>query len=366
VIVRNSDGPGAAPAPVAGSSSASGSAPAISGARAVAAVPRYFAVATQGKVSHAGQASIDVAVRDTATGKTVASAALPAVAPYPNGSAWGVSTTADDRTFVVARMNIYSAVTYFQVHIAPGTKQAATVTKLPVPDVNSGAFLGFAVSPDGQQLATLSERGNGTTLRVYSVETGATLRSWTAATWRYQAYGVLQAGVSWTADSRQVAFATGQTTTGPLVERVISTATPNGDLAAGSRVIFTAPGSCTSLLLTPNGGTVVCATTVNYPGPTPPATAPGCGAGRRPMFVSYSVATGRQAGIAYQYPGACSSAVFTVLWADDSGRHVIGETQIAQPGQGMSITGQYGVASAGTFTKLPVPPLGPWSVQPAW
>jgi hypothetical protein len=368
VIVRDAEAPGtvagAGPASGASPGTASGSAPAITKAQAVAAIPRYFAVATQGKVSHAGQASIDVAVRDTSTGKTVASATLPAVAPNPSGSMVGVSVTGDDRTFIVARLNIYSGLTYFQVHIAPGTKQAATVTKLPIPDVAPGALLGFAVSPDGQQLAVLSERGNGTTLRVYSVKTGATLRSWTAGTWRYQGYGVLQPGVSWTADSRQVAFATGQTTTGPLIERVISASAPSGDLSTAGRDLFTAPASCTSLLLTPDGGTVVCATTVNYP-PGLPVSSGGCGPDH-PEFATYSVATGRQLSVLYQYTGDCSSAEFTVLWADNSARHVIGVSQVEANGQSLFGSSKYGVVASGTFTKLPVPPLGQWSAQPAW
>ncbi len=84
------------------------------------------------------------------------------------------------------------------------------------------------------------------------------------------------------------------------------------------------------------------------------------------MFVSYSVATGKQAGIAYRYSGACSSAAFTVLWADDSARHVIGESQVAPVGDGISITGQPAWPPPGPSPSSPVPPLGQWSTQPAW
>jgi hypothetical protein len=67
------------------------------------------------------------------------------------------------------------------------------------------ALAGLRRIPNGQQLAVLSVRGNGTTLRVYSVASGATLRTWTAGTWKSQAYVHQFPGVSWTADSRQVA-----------------------------------------------------------------------------------------------------------------------------------------------------------------
>ena len=49
-----------------------------------------------------------------------------------------------------------------------------------------------------------------------------------------------------------------------LEERLIGATAPSGDLATASKAVLKAPGNCTSLLLTPDGGTVVCATQVNY------------------------------------------------------------------------------------------------------
>ncbi len=100
VILRNSDGPAASPAPVAGPSVASGSAPAITPAQATAAIPRYFATATQKIISHIHHGEIDVTVGDVRTGKTVATVVLPS---DDQSTTVGVSAASDDRIFVVGR-----------------------------------------------------------------------------------------------------------------------------------------------------------------------------------------------------------------------------------------------------------------------
>jgi hypothetical protein len=332
-------------------------APANGSSTAVGGIPRYYAIATEGPVSHNGQAAIDVTVGDVRTGTTLAAVALPAIYEGVGvNSAVGVSATGNDRAFVVGRRDSWGNVEYFLVRIAPGTKQVATLTQLPIPLTSPGELLGFAVSPDGKELAALSVRGNGTTLRIYSVTSGAVLRTWIAGTWRNQTDEILwQPGVSWTADGRQVAFSTVVTTgRGPsdsaLVERLIGATQPSGDLAAASRVVLKAPDNCASLLLTPDGGTVVCATRVDSVYPAAPVT---CGK-NQPMFVAYSAATGKLLRILYRYPGPCRSAIYAVLWSDASARHVIGEAWTTFKGNPPRYTERYGVAAAGKFTKFPV------------
>jgi hypothetical protein len=361
VTVRHAEGPRLS------SSSAGSIAPTVAG------IPRYYAIATEGPVSHDEHAAISVTVGDAYTGKTLTTVTLPAVTTLEGAnSAVGVSAAADDRTFIVGRRNIYGGITYFQVRIAPGAKQVATVRQLPIPEVALGNLLGFAVSPDGKELAVLSVRGNGTTLRVYDVKSGATLRTWIAGTWRTQeGYGLQQTGVSWTADSRQVAFSTAVTTgrnQSDLVERVINATAPSGDLATASKTVFKAPSNCTSLLLTPDGGTVVCATQVNYPLPTfldPQPSSPAVCGKDGPMFVAYSAVTGQRLRVLYQYTGACDQGVDTVLWSDDSARHVIGEQELFQRNPSQHFD-RYGVAAAGNFTKFPVAQHGQWYSGPAF
>jgi hypothetical protein len=342
------------------------------GATAVTGIPRYYAIATEGPESHIGQkAAIDVTVGDVYTRKSLTTVDLPAVEVGGGNSVAGVSAAGDDRTFVVGRRNVWSGLTYFLIHIAPGTKQVATVEQLPIPDAAPGNLLGFAVSPDGKELAVLSVRGNGTTLRTYSVKSGATLRTWIAGKWQYQGDGIQQTGVSWTADSRQVAFSTalgGNTYSGVLEERLIGATAPSGNLATASKLVFKAPGNCSSLLLTPDGGTVVCATLINYPPATtidPHPGSPGSCGKDGPMFAAYSATTGKLLRVLYQYTGACDEGVDTVLWSDDSARHVIGEQTIFLHNPPQNID-RYGVAAAGQFAKFPVAQHGQWYGGPAF
>ncbi|MGH3294185.1 MAG: hypothetical protein ACRDP7_20500, partial [Trebonia sp.] len=330
VTLRHAEAPG--PAPATGGTVASG-------------IPRYFAIASEGPVSHGQMAAINVTVGDVRTGRTIATVALPAISELEGVSAVaGLSAAGDDRTFVAGRRDEYGDTDYFLVHITPGAKRVATVEHLPIPETALGVQLGMAVSPNGKDLAVLSARGNGTTLRIYSVESGAVLRTWTAGTWQ-NPYIQNQQGttVSWTADNRQVAFSrvvytSRNSSTGPLEERLISATAPSGDLATVSKAVLKAPSTCTSLLLTQDGGTVVCATEANYGFRPSPA---GCGT-NGPMFVAYSAATGQRLRVLYQYTGPCQSGSNTVLWSDDSARHVVGERQITFPGKPVRYNDQFG------------------------
>ncbi len=358
VTVRHAEAP--APAPT----NAGTPAPPVAG------IPRYYAIASEGKQSHDGKAALSVTVADVYARQTIAAVTTPAVYVGGNSAVAGVSATADDRTFVVGSRNIDDGVAYYLVHVAPGAKQVATISPLPIPQVAVGNLLGFAVSPDGKELAVLSVRGNGTTLRIYSVASGAVLRTWIAGSWQYQGDGVQQTGVSWTADGRQVAFSTavgGNTYSGVLQERLIEATAPSGDLATASKVVLRAPGNCSSLLLTPDGETVVCATMINYL----PATvlnspgSPGACGKDGPMLVAYSAVNGKLLRILYQYTGTCDSGVDTVLWSDNSARHVIAEQELLQRDPTQD-TDRYGVAAAGAFSKFPVAQHGQWYSGPAF
>jgi WD40-like Beta Propeller Repeat len=340
---------------------------------AIQAIPRYYAIANEGPVSHDEKAAIVVTVGDVRTGQAIASVILPAVSTLEgDNSAIGVSAAGDDRTFIAGRRNTYGGITFFQVRVAPGAKQVATVKQLPIPDLSVGNLLGFAVSPDGTQLAVLSVRGNGTTLGIYSVKTGATLRTWTASGWQYLG-GLLDTGVSWTADGRQVAFSTvasAQKYTSAdsaLEELLIGVTAPSGDLAAASKVMLKAPSDCTSLLLTPDGGTVVCSTrkadTIVNSAAGPHLVRPADCGKTGPMYVAYSAVTGKRLRVLYEYTGSCDEASETALWADASAQHVIGEQEVLIPGAHYD---RYAVIAPGTFTKFPVLPLGQWSSGPAF
>jgi Sigma-70 region 2 len=63
--------------------------------------------------------------------------------------------------------------------------------------------------------------------------------------------------------------------------------------------------------------------------------------------------------------GTCDSGVDTVLWSDDSARHVLGEQQLFQRNP-RQYTDRYGVAAAGQFAEFPVPQHGQWYSGPAF
>ena len=327
-------------------------------APAVTGIPRYYAIATSPTISRPGQrAAIKVTVADVYTGKTLATVALPATTwDLGMNVPTGVSVTADNRSFVVGRGAGWGRTEYFLVRIAPGTRHVATVTRLPIPEASPGQPLGFAVSPNGKELAALSVRGNRTILRTYSVTSGATLRTWTAEAWHYTGDTGQAIGVSWTADSRRVAFST-RVPDGPgpgygsFEERVIAAAAPSGDLSAASRVAFKAPASCIALLLTPDGGTVVCGAQFSDPSTHP--TGP-C-AENAPAFVAYSAATGKFLRVLYQFTGSCVWTMNIPLWSDDSARHVVGESQTTFMGNPPQFSLTFGVAAAGEFAKFQAP-----------
>ena len=61
------------------SASSTGGTSAAADPAALAAIPRYYAIATEGPVSHEGKAVVNVTVGDVRTGKSIATVATPAV-----------------------------------------------------------------------------------------------------------------------------------------------------------------------------------------------------------------------------------------------------------------------------------------------
>jgi hypothetical protein len=162
------------------------------------AVPTYYAELVQ---EPGGENNPDqIQVRDTLTSHPVAT-----VNPPPGATFAGITGAADDRTFVVdtqpgAIQSLHPADqsvlprTWYLLRLSPGSAWPATLTRLPIPPSTLGTGVdAIALSPDGTRLAVAFQtpgRGmtpggepapNGTvTLRVYSLRTGAMLRSWSA------------------------------------------------------------------------------------------------------------------------------------------------------------------------------------------
>jgi hypothetical protein len=207
-------------------------------------------------------------------------------------------------------------------------------------------------------------------LRVYSVATGAVLRTWSTTAASIDSYDYTPDSgttMSWLPDGTRLAVFVNSSSPGL---RVLDVNSPDGDLAtAGTRLttddisncnpVPTGPGP---MLLTPDGTTLVCgwydpwapgfaeegnrcavtailAGIAEYSLPEPAASAPG--ATRQPWRASRSL-------VSYQVPGRCAIVVLPQLtWSSPDGDEVI--AYLASPGPG------WAVYRPGGYTRLRVP-----------
>ena len=144
---------------------------------------------------------------------------------------------ADDRTFVLdsvqlapaARSGILVGVTqprtWYLLRITPGATPVQTLTPLHFPVPDGADINGVALSPDGTKLAVfyqVARNGDGFpysgpfTLGIYSVATGAVVRSWTGTDPSHGSYAYAwdgppdpNANLTWTSDGQRLAFAYG-------------------------------------------------------------------------------------------------------------------------------------------------------------
>ena len=192
--------------------------PAALGRGAAVLPPHYAALATQGKHGAASFRS-SLVIRDTATGRTVATVDPPA----PANSFCDVSGTPDSRTFVAegcivtvtgasgAQTVTTSPVKFYRLTVDDQGK-VSDPSPLPVPVPGGYDLDGLAVSPDGAVLAVAStdrshEPARNPAISLYKLGSGQLLRSWS---WAGQAdimgRSAGSAPLSWTADGTTIAF----------------------------------------------------------------------------------------------------------------------------------------------------------------
>ena len=251
--------------------------PATKPTPASASVPAYYAELVQepGNADNPDQ----IQVRKTLTGKLVA-----AVNPAAGATFAGITGAADDRTFVVdtqpgaiqgpnsdpSKQSVRPR-TWYLLRLSPGSARPASLTRLRIPPTPAGsAVMGISLSPDGTRLAAafqtpgwgISPTGS-MTLRVYSLRSGAVLRSWTAPYGKDRylfppAVGLADDNLSlaWTGDGTALAFGQltlppGEVNDGALPPQIALTseevrelpyATPSGANLLSARVAFTFPG----------------------------------------------------------------------------------------------------------------------------
>ena len=309
-----------------------------------------------------------VIVGETLTGKRLATIFPPAGSTFA-----GVTGAADDRTFMLDSVQLASGLpflsatqqrTWYLLRIRPGATPLQTLTKLDFPLPSGADINGVALSPDGTKLAVfyqVARNGDGFpysgpfTLGIYSVATGAALRSWTGTDPYHGSYGYgsdglpdPNANLTWTSDGQRLAFAYSGSN-GPsasLYLREVNLAGPGGDLFTDSTVVATIAVStttgrskiwCDSLGITGDGRSAVCGAELPK---TPPVGATldaltaesdpwrGCAAPTDTVYPGLAeiwLTGDRLAQVLYEAKPKCMGAGFaTILWSSPSGGTVLG------------------------------------------
>lgn len=396
---------------------------------AASGVPAYYVALMQegwfayAPLSDAGATmpTAPLMVGATFTGKRLATV------PPPRGNAFtGVTGgAADDRTFVVSaetssvsanvtEASLYPRQTWYLLRIRPGSTPAYRLSRLPIPVTPPGSAVeGTALSPDGTELALALQPGayarkpGPELLRVYSVTTGALLRSWSGPALGIGIGGAADSAgyglLSWAEGGRELAF-NYRWSTGPYAGpkgtpnrdkalrqdrdyrqvRVLDLSRPGGNLLADSRVIWsastpvlstaaTSPLTCsTNLLLTSDGSTLVCGAwgTLRNPGNMHPGPN-GCPAippWNDRVFLQYSAATARVVGVIGRWQTSCpaGSQPIALLWAAESGSPLIGYMSDRPPATRRSPASDIGVYTANGYTPLPNLPASATPFTTAW
>jgi hypothetical protein len=308
------------------------------------------------------QASPDqVVVGDTFTG-----ARLATVSPPAHRTFVGMTGAADDRTFVLAAQPFPFSPrwwgeeprTWYLLRIAPGTGHPARLARLPIPATPFGLEVaGMALSPDASKLAVMLEPNTTMKLgpellRIYSVATGALLRTWAGppsnVTWDAYLGRDNNTTLSWLAGGHTVVFDYG------LGGRILDTSRPGNDLIADSRPTTWSIwwGTCSRPVVTSDGKTAVCATTGAMGG-----TCSGA-------FVEYSAAPGTLTRTLYR---ASCGTQGEVMWLSSSGNALIGYlnpsgSQLDQSGSvvGAITQGQFIPLSFPLASGIPLPDGVAW------
>jgi hypothetical protein len=244
--------------------------------------------------------------------------------------------------------------TWYLLRIRPGATPVQTMTPLDFPLPSGADVNGIALSPDGTKLAVFYQMPGGIagfpydglfTLRIYSVATGAVLRSWTGDDPVHGSYNLgssnglpdPNANLTWTSDGQHLALAYGNSK-GPVGQslRELNVAGPGGDLFKASTVVAAVAASpttgrakiwCGSLGMTGDGRSAVCGATLEV--------LPKAGSWTRcatptdvvedPGLVKISLAGDRRPQVIYETEPQCAGGGYaSALWSSPSGDAVLG------------------------------------------
>jgi serine/threonine protein kinase len=327
------------PSPHASGAGSSGSSPHASATGLAYAeggrVPPYYVWTT-----FTSNPNLDyVEVRLTATGAVLGTVKATA----PDGTIVGVTGAADDRTFVLDEQPLatgnanqsFEPHTYYLLRLgADGTPGPAT--PLPITEPSGAGVTGVTVSPDGTELAVavspnnVKSEPNLTDLRIYSMSTGAVLRTWSAN--GTIGFSGEREALTWTSDQQTMGFVwLGNSQNSEQGEWLLNLGLTGTSLVGDSRQAMSLtnnlPFGCQAdLIITPDGSAVACAAT-NSPN-------------NETAFYEFSTDNGQLIRTLAQ---VASNGTADVLWSNASGSVLIGA----------AAQGQVGMITGGTFTPLP-------------
>jgi hypothetical protein len=305
------------------------------------------------------------AVRLTATGATIGTV-QPAEA---DSTIVGVTGAPDDRTFILDERTLkpqpHPVVnaephSFYRLRLS-ASGRPSSVTRVPVTEPNGVYVTGFALSPDGTELAVAGYPAGKhpwtpvvSELTIYSIATGAVLRSWSATGTIGTAPGSSledAEGLSWISDQT-----IGFTWEGSSIYvyrtsvRLLDLGLGGHNLLADSRQVLylglRSPG-CQELIVTPDGSAVVCAMLTTVVAPHRPTG--------EYAFVDYPTAAGKPVRTLARGTIKNLDRLFVdVLWSNPSGSVLIGVI----PRSGGPTNSEIGMITAGKFTPLPAGDLG--------
>jgi hypothetical protein len=366
--------------------------PAAKPAGAAVSFPGYYLTFNQPVSDETVPVGLEL--RSTLTGKT-----LSTLQPPRGLSFAGITGAADDRTFVAdAHRGPYGVFdsggrsrTWYLLRVTgTGSRVSLRMTTLPVPATPAGTeILAIALSPDAAMLAvgtapwTTDTTHAKQALTVYSVATGAVLRTWTTppgrANWAIMSGGEGGAdpntGVAWIGN-HALAFAGAAETAGAspneFAVRVLDISRPSGDLLGSSRPTAlvptgtpgggrSSPFGCdpswrVNVLITGDGTSYACGGYGASGARLPESLCTPGTAWNTVAFAGFSLATGKETFLS-GYRTTCQGLAVAAyaVWVNATGSKVIGWMHFAD-----SIAGKFGVFSNGSFRPLPIPVPGTW------
>ncbi len=317
-------------------------------------VPPYYVMLT----NPTGTKPAGATVRLTATGAIIATIDPTAA----DSKIAGVTGAPDDQTFILdeqstrqQRNQVVNAEshTFYRLRLS-ASGRPISITRLPITEPNNFYVTGFALSPDGTKLAVALYAGNVeptvSELRIYSIATGAVLRTWSAT-----------GAVGYTPDDAEqlswfsaqtIGFTWMGTANGPqqgewLLDLGLGGSNLLNDSRQAMSLGYTSPQQspsgpvCQELIVTPDGSAVVCAALATR--------------GEQPLtgdyaFLEYPTAAGMPVRtLAHGTVKNLERLFVDLLWSNPSGSVLVGVI----PTTSGPTNSEIGMITDGTFTPLP-------------